>query len=526
MPVSRAVRLILTVLLGLWAWGCASVDLDRIERSESSALAKPEETRLGQMVAPSLAENPEKSGFRLLDRGLNSILWRGVLTDAAMHTIDAQYFIWRDDNIGILGAERLLRAANRGVRVRVLVDDFELLTDERYLALLDSHPNAEVRLYNPFGTRTSVRLVRMFSIFENFSRLNRRMHNKTFIVDNSLAIIGGRNIANEYFDMHASYNFRDRDLLAAGPIVPEISGSFDEYWNSKWAVPVHEITPIEISEEERATWYQGLHAYAEDPKYFPKRFHAELAVLRDKLPGVVGDLVWGEARLFYDHPGKNEDPDRFDAYGRSGELLTETALATERELLAQTPYFVMLPGTFEVVESLRQRQVDIRVLTNSLSSTDGIAPFACYARQRREILESGVDVYEMRPDAASQHLLMEKVIETEERPVWGLHAKTVVFDRRKVYIGTFNMDPRSTHLNTEIGVLIDSPALAEQVAEILEADMEPENAWHVTLDADGDPQWKSRRNGALLTASDDPDIDLLDEMKILLIPALFHCGLV
>lgn len=514
------------LLLALMLAGCATIDLTEIERVESRAIAEPETTALGKMLAPAAARHGGRSGFLLLDKGESSLLWRGALAEAAERTIDAQYYIWSDDNVGTIAAERLLDAAERGVRVRVLVDDFSQLTDPRYLALLDAHANVEVRLYNPSGTRTRSMLVRTLSAFGDFRRQNRRMHNKVYVVDNSLAIIGGRNIADEYFDMHARFNFRDRDLLVAGPMVPEISKSFDLYWNSIWAVPVSAITAIDSSAAERRAWYDGLRAYAADPANFPDRFHPALAETRRRLATVAEELIWARARLFYDLPGKNDDLERLDAYGLSGEVLTRAALATRRELLAQTPYLVLLPGTFEVVDTLREAGIRVRVLTNSLKSTDGILPFSCYARQRKELLRRGVEIYEMRPDGASQRLLMERLKLAETRPVWGLHAKTAVFDREKVYVGSFNMDPRSTHLNTEIGVLIESPQLAEQIAAIIEDEFSLENAWRLELGPDGALTWHTQTNGKPATARDDPGKGLFDALELSLIPALLSCELV
>lgn len=519
-------RAIPRLLLALVLAGCAAIDLAKIERAESHALADPEATALGGMLAPAAAHHRGRSGFLLLDKGESSLLWRGALAEAAERTIDAQYYIWSDDNVGTIAAERLLDAAARGVRVRVLVDDFFQLTDPRHLAFLDAHPNVEVRLYNPAAARSPSMLVRVLSAYGDFARHNRRMHNKVYVVDNSLAIIGGRNVADEYFDMHAEFNFRDRDLLVAGPIVPQISESFDLYWNSIWSVPVSEIIAHDESAAERQAWYDGLRAYAADPVNFPDRFHPALAETRRRLAGVAEELIWARARLFYDLPGKNEDLARLDAYGLSGEALTQAALATRRELLAQTPYLVLLPGTFEVVDMLRERGVSIRVLTNSLASTDGVPPFSCYARQRQELLRRGVELYEMRPDGASQQLLMERLALAETRPRWSLHAKTAVFDREKVYVGSFNMDPRSTHLNTEIGVLIESPELAEQIAAIIEDEFSLENSWRLELGPDGALSWHTIRAGKPVTARDDPGKGLLDGLGLALVPLVLACDLV
>jgi len=476
-------------------------------------------------VVDGTGANPGKSGFLLLDHGESALLWRAALAGAAERTIDAQYFIWGDDNIGRLAAEGLVRAAERGVRIRLLIDDFGVFVEPRHLALLDVHRNIEVRLYNPTGVRSNSQFMRILTLLGDFERLNRRMHNKAFIVDGSIAIIGGRNLADEYYDQDPVYDFRDLDVLMAGPVVPEVAGSFDIFWNSRWSVPIGAIVPVADADVAAAAWYEELHAYAADETNFAPRFRAALDRLTARLPDMPGELIWAEADLFYDLPGKNEDRNRMDGYGRSGEALTEAALATERELIAETPYLIFLPGTFDTVEQLRARGVEIRVLTNSFGSRDHIVPFACYERQREDILRSGVQVHEIRPDPSNQRVLMKRLEMLDARPVWGIHAKTAVFDRSVVYVGTFNMDPRSTHLNTELGVLIRDPVLADQVAALIEYDMAPENSWRLSIDAEGDITWRTRRGGQEIATDSEPGAGWFDAAYTDLVGFLYNCNL-
>jgi putative cardiolipin synthase len=504
----------LFLLTSLFLGGCAQISLDDVAKTPSWTIKYPQTTSLGQLFAPYTEDHAGQSGFILLDRGEESLVWRGVLADVAERTIDAQYFIWKEDNVGTIAAEYLLRAAGRGVRVRVLIDDLPIDTEPRYLVLLDAHPNIEIRIYNPITTTPGSVIGKIFSAFHDFKRFNQRMHNKAYIVDGTVSITGGRNIADEYFDMHSSYNFRDRDVLAAGPIVKDIAGGFDAYWNSKWAVPVNELVSLDTSEEERAKYYAALHAYAREPSNHPARFQESLDTGRRDLAGLGRRMVWGPAVLVNDVPGKNDDPVKLDAFGRSGEQLTKIASQARREILVQTPYLIMMPGTFALMEDLITRGVQVRIQTNSLASTDNLLAFAGYAGQRRKMLKMGIRIYEQQPDPVSRQHLVARSRFLGEDAILGLHAKTAVFDRQTVFIGTFNLDPRSTHLNTEMGLLIESAEFAEQVAASIERDMQMENSWHLVLDDKGDLEWISAENGSEVRYSDDPDAGTWNEIKI------------
>ena len=522
-PVTRLAfvltALLLTALLGM---GCSGRPPQQVERPVSHGFAEPESTPLGQIFGPLAQRHPNQSGVLLLDLSEESLLWRGALIEEAERAIDAQYFLWGQDNIGILAASHLLAAAQRGVRVRILVDDFYLESSTRHLELLDAHPKVEIRLYNPFLTRTSSALLRSFEILGDFKRLNRRMHNKVMLVDGAVAIVGGRNVADPYFDMHDAFNYRDRDVLAIGPVVAAIGASFDAYWNSPWSVPVRAVAASRaaVPAEERDALYHRLLAYRDDPQNLPARYAQMLNERREELNRLPSRLTWARAEVIYDRPGKNDDPDRLDAFGRTGARLTELALATERELIAETPYLVFLTGTFEVVASLRERGVRISILTNSLASTDMVIAFNAYARQRERILALGVELYELRPDAASRRDLIRRFDHLQDDSKLTLHAKTVVFDRTHVLIGTFNMDPRSTHLNTEIALLVHSPAFAEQVLAALERDFAAENAWRLMLDDQGAVLWYSAERDAFVHHEGEPNVGFWRSLKSFLLSPL------
>lgn len=511
--------------------GCASLkSVDptaslQADRTESRAIAAPESTPLGRRLQRLVHHQPAgQSGFLLLDKGEEALLWRGMLADQASHTIDTQYFIWYQDNVGKIAAERLLRAAERGVRVRVIVDEISLDADPRFLAWLNDHPQVEIRLYNPvgiLGLGTLGKLARLVGAGGDFPRLNRRMHNKTFIVDGSVAILGGRNVADEYYDLNRQFNFRDLDVLTVGPVVPAISRSFDEYWNDPWVVPLEAVVDLPITPAEREAYYQGLHQYAAQPENFPPRFTAGLAATADHFRGLkAADLHWGPARLIYDRPGKNPELDRYDAFGESGRQLTDLACGARREVLAATPYLIMLPGTFDLLEGLRERDVRVAIITNSMAANDAVWVHSRYAFQRRRLLGMGVELFEYRGDAEDQPVLIDRYHRMPEKIPLTLHAKTLVIDRQVVYIGSFNMDPRSTHLNTEIGLVIESPSLAQAVAALIERDMAPHNSWRLELTAEGRMEWVTRREGRLVRVAAEPDIGVGAALKFLLLAIL------
>lgn len=264
-------------------WGCAGPDLKpRPDMPEPISAPIPKDSRLGRATEAVTSRHPDQSGFYLLDKGEEALLWRGALADMAERTLDLQYYIWHNDNVGKIAAERILRAAERGVRVRVLVDDIALRVKPRHLRLLNAHPEIEIRLYNPLGRRSG-ESAKFSNIFMDFGKLNRRMHNKVFIADGCLAIVGGRNIGDEYFDMHAGFNFRDIDVLGAGAVVEEISLSFETYWNSQWVHPVEDILADDIETVDMEKGYDGLHRYARNPDNFPPRFNRRLGEVKTGL---------------------------------------------------------------------------------------------------------------------------------------------------------------------------------------------------------------------------------------------------
>lgn len=454
--------------------------------TRADALAAPPGHGPADMAAVTAiaASHGGKSGVYVLEKGEESLLARAWLADHARKSIDIQYFIWSSDNIGILASEALLRAADRGVRVRVLVDDLLIDAPPEALLALTLHPNIHIRIYNPKVTVGTSRLKRLRNALITFRSVNQRMHDKTALFDGSVGITGGRNMADEYFDYDHHYNFRDRDVLALGPVVQEMTASFDRFWNSPQAVPVERLLDKElkrITAERRDAVYAGLHRYAGNPENFAPEVRAALRDLPRTLDRMLGQMVWEDARFLSDLPGKNDRKRSLGGGGRTTSQLAEVLRGAKKQVTIQSPYLVIPAGGFQIFRDLVQRGVQVRISTNSLASTDNLMAFSGYRKQRQRILKSGVQVFEFKPDPAIKHQLIERYPKlATTAPVFAIHAKTLVVDGETLYVGTFNLDPRSANLNTEVGILVRNRQLAGQVEQNILRDMHPSNSWNAT----------------------------------------------
>jgi putative cardiolipin synthase len=446
------------------------------------------------------SKHPEQTAAYVLEQSQQALLARAWLADRAQKSIEVQYFIWSSDNIGILATEALLRAAERGVKVRVIVDDLLIDAPDQVLLALALHPNVDIRIYNPqhsVGTPAYTRVLNMLIDFRGF---NQRMHDKVFIVDGDIAITGGRNMADEYFDYDQAYNFRDRDVLLLGAAPKDILSSFNRFWNHKLSVPVEQLYDgfgilqkrVTVSDEVVQNIYLELHAYASSTENFAPEVRLAIASIDDELPGLHDDMTWSEIQVINDPPGKNENRFSLGGGSRSAASLMAMLDGAQRSVTLQSPYLIPTKEAMTLFAELIERGVKIRINTNSLASTDNLQAFAGYRSQRKALIKMGVDIYEFRPDAAKQKALMSRHHDTEKRPLFALHAKTMVVDSASVYIGTFNLDPRSINLNTETGVIIYEPALAQQVEAEIESDMLPENSWSATSDPDSHSSWFKR----------------------------------
>jgi cardiolipin synthase C len=507
-------------LAGLLLAGCATLPPDSGPRIDSTALpAQGPATTLDRLAQASMAEAAAgHSGFRLL-LGPGALDARIALLRGAGRSLDLQYYHLHDDATGRLVLRELRNAARRGVRVRLLLDD--LYTDglEPLLDGLGAYPNVELRLFNPFPTRGSVPR-RFAAALLDFDRLNRRMHNKLFVADGALAVTGGRNLGDEYFMRSSQSNFFDYDVLAAGPVVAQMASLFDEYWNAEQVrTAVSVLRPTGPPEALRRAFDARVDgADTPDPPPFRGLDRLGRAPLADEVIAGRVAMAYGSAQAFADSPAK--------AWGGletarlpSGALLDSSRLllATEfrgarHEAWVSSPYLVPGADGLEGMRSNIQRGVRISLITNSLASTDEPVVHTGYRRYRDNMLRAGVEIFELHP-RHSHRLLLGGVAQGS---VIRLHTKTVVIDRERVFIGSVNFDPRSAALNTEFGVLIRSPALAEEAHRILRL-LKSEASYQVRL-KDGtqrDLEWLrvDERNG-LEVIDAEPGADLLTRMKL------------
>ncbi|MDB5927817.1 MAG: phospholipase D/Transphosphatidylase [Betaproteobacteria bacterium] len=511
MRLLMSMRLACFMLVVAFVSGCATLPPGSdFPKTPSWALATSTETRLGRQFESAAREHGGKSGYRLLSAGIDGLTARAQMIDAAALTLDVQYYIFRNDKTGRLVADALLRAADRGVRVRVLVDEGERVAGDEQIELLDAHPKIEVRLFNPFAYRGHAKTVRSLEFMLNARRLDYRMHNKLLVVDNAAAIIGGRNIGDEYFQVDPESQFGDDDVFAGGPIARQLSATFDEYWNSALAIPVRALgngrpsqAQLDTYRKELAEHRQALTADRTDYLGHIAKGEPFAGMVSGKLP-----LAWASAQLVYDSPEKR----RVDKGERPGNLIyppvIDTTQAVQSELLIVTPFFVPGPSGMELFKALRERNVRVRVLTNSLEATPELMAHSGYMHYRRPLLEEGIELYEVRAQLGTA----SGSGESPGMVAYGryaLHAKLFVFDGTKVLIGSINFDLRSKHRNTEIGLIIDSPALAQQTSKRFAALVQPANSYELVLTRDqamGPARlvWRTKDNGQMVEYDREP----------------------
>ena len=472
--MNRVFASIVAALAALLA-GCTTLPPPE-GRSETMAFTDTAGTRLGRAVAPAVAAHPGKTGIHAMPSPHDALAARVLLAAAAEKSIDAQYFIWNSDEVGNLLFEAVWRAAERGVRVRLLLDDLSTAGLDPTIAALDAHPNVEVRLYNPFVQRDA----RLLGFISDFSRLNRRMHNKSFTVDSQVSVVGGRNIGDEYFGAGAGIAYADLDVMTLGEAVREVSKEFDLYWNSLSAYPAAGLVgpggpeTIAALQERFATTRvaPGSAQYAEAVRTTP--------LVRDLLAHNLA-MEWTDARVVYDNPAKTvEADDRADVL--LFPLLVQAVGRPQRALDLVTPYFVPGKDGTGALAALAGRGVRVRILTNSLAACDVTAVHSGYAKRREELLRAGVRLFELKATAARES--RETALKFGSGSSSALHAKTFAVDGERIFVGSFNFDQRSALLNTEMGVVIESAALAHRLAGVFDATA-PHIAYEVVLAPDG-----------------------------------------
>jgi cardiolipin synthase C len=435
------------------------------------------------IVARETAAHPGKSGVYVLETGEEALITRAWLADHARESFDVQYFIWSTDNIGILAAAALLRAAERGVRVRVIVDALLIDAPPDSLIALARHPRIDVRIYNPKASAGVSLPRRVLNVATDFRGVNQRMHDKVVIVDGVAMVTGGRNMATEYYDYNQEYNFRDRDALLVGDVVKQAQASFERFWDSALSVPAEELfSGVRLDDAAVARTYAGLRAYAASPANFAPEVRAAIAGAAQAFPRLWREAAWARADFISDAPGKNESRGLAGG-GRTAVELAKLVDGAKERVVIQSPYLVFSDRALELFRRATARGVKVRISTNSLASTDNIQAFSGYRSQRAALLGMGLQIHEYRPDPQVQRELMKRSPATQGRaPIFSLHAKTLVVDGRTVYIGTFNFDPRSENLNTEVGVVVHDERLAGAVEAAIETDMRPGNSWDAAKD--------------------------------------------
>ena len=477
-------RVLSTVLmLTMVIAGCSTLPPPQ-GRTETSALADTAGTHLGRNASALTSAHPGVSGIHKLPEPHDAFAARMLLAENAEKSLDAQYFIWNGDQVGYLLWEALWKAAERGVRVRLLLDDANTLGNDETISALDAHPNIEVRLYNPFTQRAS----RGLAYLTDFGRLNRRMHNKSFTADNQMAVVGGRNIANEYFGAGEGIGFADLDVVVIGPVVKEVSREFDLYWNSASSYPADGFVGPGAADASR----QLRERFAQtrtDPLAAAYLDAVRQAKLIDSLRDRSLQIEWASASVIHDNPAKTLDKqERTDVL-----LLPELMKALgrpEKSLDIVSPYFVPGDGGTAALSEIARRGVRVRILTNSLAASDESVVHAGYMKRRRDLLDAGVELWELKPSATGESLEVRGRFGAAK--VAGLHAKTYAVDRRRIFVGSFNFDQRSAKLNTEMGTVIDSARFAEDLGRTLDNDVR-ELAYRVVLGPDGRSlQWIER----------------------------------
>ncbi len=469
----RAIAAVLTLFAG-WAGAAAPAD------------AAP-----AAFIDAQIAAHAGKTGVYVLDTGAEALLARAWLVENARQSIEVQYFIWSTDNIGILAAEALLRAADRGVRVRVIVDDLLIDAPDQALLALARHPKIDIRIYNPKTSVGAPIQRRLQNVVTDFRGVNQRMHDKTLVVDGKIAITGGRNMAAEYFDYNHEYNFRDRDALLLGVAVKAMQANFESFWGSELSVAVEELYDglglmqknVRVDDEQIKQVYRELHAYAKSPENFAPEVRAAIDATPTSFARLAQQMRWTEVEFISDKPGKNDQRFRLGGGGQTSTALARLVQGAKQRVVIQSPYLVASDEALALLGEIRARGVAVRINTNSLASTDNLPAFSGYRNQRGRLLEMGLQLYEYKPAPAVQQQLVQRLSAVSRTaPVFSLHAKTLVIDGKTVYIGTFNFDPRSQNLNTEVGVIIHDEALARAVEASIETDMAPGNSWNAATD--------------------------------------------
>jgi cardiolipin synthase C len=443
-----------------------------------------------------------ETGMYLLENGGQSLVARLWLFEHAKKSIDIQYYSLAKDITGRITCDYLIRAANRGVKIRLLVDDAANKMKNKDVKLLDSHENIEIRVYNA-GLKSGKLAKRLHWLKKNHNRLLRRMHNKNIAIDGEACILGGRNIADRYFDYSRKYNFRDRDVLLFGKSAREARRSFEEFWNDTLTVPYELLNPGKKKKAEDARRFDCLQQHEGETLHY-------FGILKEKVnqyPGrfkqasEAGELVWSsDAAFLSDKPGKNENREARKG-GASTDTLVKLIRSAKSTIDIHSPYFITTEEGTKLIAETVKRGVKVRLLTNSLASTDNDEAFSGYHRQRKELLKTGVEIYEFKPDAAVRYKLMEPEVQQEinYKPVYGFHSKSIIIDKTICVVGSYNFDPRSANYNTECILIARSAELVRLLQKQIDEEFKPENAWPISETCNPDSEAGLRKRLKIFT---------------------------
>ena len=489
-------QFILVILVFCAVVACAGLPaLNDRPPSYAYSVEETRNTALGELVAPLTAAYPDKSGIVTLAEAKDAFAARLMLASAAEISLDVQYYIWRNDKTGLLLMQSLYDAAQRGVRVRLLMDDLNTAPIEDKLIALNQHDNIQVRLFNPFVVRGP----RTFGFVTDFNRANRRMHNKSFTADNQATIIGGRNVGDDYFSGADGVLFADLDAIAIGEVVNDVSVDFDKFWNSESSFPMEGVTRS-LNERDKQVLIDTIFEDHEASTLFLKSVH-DRELVRQMLQG-NGPIFWAKTRMVSDDPAKGlgkAEPDQLITHA-----LQEIIGEPQESIFLVSPYFVPTKAGVRSLESMAAAGVEIHILTNSFEATDVAIVHSGYAKWRKRLLQAGIRLYEMRPSVVTP----PDEVDADQLPRFAsaatsLHAKTFAVDGERVFIGSFNFDPRSARLNTELGFIIESAELAAQTEEVFAREV-PFSAYELRLAPSGRMYWLEREPGYLQRLDTDP----------------------
>ena len=478
--------------------GCSTLPENYL-RTPSTAYKNHKSTKIGRLFEKEAVMHPGKSGFKLIPYGQDAFTARIAMARLAQKSLDLQYFLWKSDRVGLLLANEALKAADRGVKVRILLDDIEQSGRDDIVAAMDAHPNIQIRIFNPFAHRNS----HLLDFIGNFDRVNHRMHNKTIVIDNALVIIGGRNIGDHYFAVGEHTNFRDLDIAAAGPVVRQISSVYDHFWNGKWSVPINALTERTYTKEDLLR-IQKLMDQKIEKLDFPYPLNQDVKTLRKDMIRIRDSFIWAKGHYVWDDP----DTMQIDADNQSNTMiqkLEQRVRSVKKSLHIESAYFVPRPIGMAALKRLQKRGAQVQIMTNSLASNDVIPAHAGYAGYRKELLEAGVELYELRPDAGANKVVNQQLITDTINT--GLHTKAMVFDDNAVFVGSFNLDPRSAAINTEGGLYIESPKIAKEVLAYMRGGVDLKSSYKVMIDSEGKLIWVTETDGKKVVYHSEPEAD-------------------